>query len=68
MGQALQVIGGPIAAALLLMEGAGGLHGWQWLFILEGALTLVYGGILAVRFCPHHHALPREKVMHARSS
>ena len=48
----LQVIGGPIAAALLLMEGVGGLHGWQWLFILEGALTLVYGGILAVIFLP----------------
>ena len=45
----VQVIGAPIAAALLLMEGARGLHGWQWLFILEGAVTVVYAAILAVR-------------------
>ena len=45
----MQVIGGPIAAGLLLMEGVGGLHGWQWLFLLEGALTLLYGVTLAVR-------------------
>ena len=45
----VQVIGAPVAAALLLMEGAGGLHGWQWLFILEGAVTVVYAAILAVR-------------------
>ena len=44
----VQVIGGPIAAALLLMEGIGGLHGWQWLFLLEGVLTLIYAIILWV--------------------
>src|SRR3954463_10591712 len=29
-------IGSPISAALLGLEGLAGLHGWQWMFILEG--------------------------------
>ncbi|SAK53985.1 membrane protein [Caballeronia hypogeia] len=28
-------VGSPISAALLNMQGIGGLHGWQWLFIIE---------------------------------
>ena len=30
------VIGSPISGLLLQLEGLGGLHGWQWMFILEG--------------------------------
>ena len=30
------VIGAPISSAILHLHGAGGLHGWQWLFIIEG--------------------------------
>jgi len=30
------VIGAPISSAILQLDGAGGLHGWQWLFIIEG--------------------------------
>jgi ACS family tartrate transporter-like MFS transporter len=30
------VIGGPLSGAILSMEGMEGLHGWQWLFLLEG--------------------------------
>src|SRR5262245_17400186 len=30
------VIGSPLSGALLEMDGLGGLHGWQWMFILEG--------------------------------
>jgi ACS family tartrate transporter-like MFS transporter len=29
------LIGSPISAALLQMNGWLGLHGWQWMFILE---------------------------------
>ena len=47
----MQVLGAPLAAALLLMEGAGGLHGWQWLFIIEGAATALWGIVLAVSTC-----------------
>ena len=30
------IIGAPLAGALLMMDGMGGLHGWQWMFILMG--------------------------------
>ncbi|WP_336711176.1 MFS transporter [Arthrobacter sp. USHLN218] len=30
------VIGAPLGGALLNMEGVGGLHGWQWMFLIEG--------------------------------
>jgi ACS family tartrate transporter-like MFS transporter len=35
------VIGGPLASLILTMEGVDGLHGWQWLFLLEGALPFL---------------------------
>ncbi|NIE73310.1 MFS transporter [Pantoea sp. Ap-967] len=31
------VVTGPLAGALLGMEGVGDLHGWQWLFLMIGA-------------------------------
>ena len=37
------VVGGPIAASLLSLDGTGGLHGWQWLFLCEGAPTMLAG-------------------------
>jgi hypothetical protein len=27
------VVGAPMAAGFLLLDGLGGLHGWQWLFL-----------------------------------
>jgi MFS transporter, ACS family, tartrate transporter len=30
------VIGAPLSSALLRLDGLFGLHGWQWLFIIEG--------------------------------
>jgi ACS family tartrate transporter-like MFS transporter len=30
------VIGGPISSLMLGLDGLAGLHGWQWLFLLEG--------------------------------
>ena len=30
------VIGGPLSSGLLLLDGAGGFKGWQWLFLVEG--------------------------------
>lgn len=38
-----QVIGAPLAAALLMMEGVGGRAGWTWLFLIEGLLTILFG-------------------------
>ncbi|HXJ02627.1 MAG TPA: MFS transporter [Micropepsaceae bacterium] len=30
------IIGGPLSGAVLGMDGVLGLHGWQWLFLIEG--------------------------------
>src|SRR5690242_5174921 len=30
------IIGGPIASMVLRLDGALGIHGWRWLFLLEG--------------------------------
>ncbi len=37
------VVGGPIASTLLGLNGLGGLHGWQWLFLSEGVPTMLFG-------------------------
>src|ERR1700710_1342477 len=36
-------IGGPLSTALLQLDGVGGLHGWQWMFIGEGVPTVLIG-------------------------
>jgi ACS family tartrate transporter-like MFS transporter len=36
-------IGSPISAHILLLNGYHGMHGWQWLFLLEGAPALLLG-------------------------
>ncbi len=36
-------IGSPISAHLLLLDRVGGLRGWQWLFVLEGAPAVIFG-------------------------
>ncbi|BDA49379.1 Putative tartrate transporter [Coccomyxa sp. Obi] len=38
-----QVIGAPIGAALMLMDGLRGIRGWRWLFLIEGLITIVFG-------------------------
>ncbi len=40
------VIGSPISGYILNMEGTMGLHGWQWLFILEALPALVLAGVV----------------------
>jgi ACS family tartrate transporter-like MFS transporter len=40
------VIGSPISGYILNMEGVAGLHGWQWLFILEALPALVLTGFV----------------------
>ncbi len=43
------VLGGPIAAALLSLDGLFRLHGWQWLFLLEGVPAIALG--IAIMAC-----------------
>ncbi|KAI8466364.1 MAG: major facilitator superfamily domain-containing protein [Monoraphidium minutum] len=47
MGIALAgIVGAPLAAGLLALDGRGGLHGYQWLFILEGAPAVLLGALV----------------------
>ena len=45
------VIGSPISGFILNMEGIGGLHGWQWLFILE-AIPAIVLTFFVLRYLP----------------
>jgi len=37
------IVGAPLSGALLSLRGAGGLDGWQWLFLVEGLPAVVLG-------------------------
>jgi MFS family permease len=37
------IIGAPISSSLLSLDGVAGLHGWQWLLILEGLPATLLG-------------------------
>ena len=37
------MIGAPIAAGLMMMDGLRGIRGWRWLFLIEGAITVLFG-------------------------
>jgi MFS family permease len=40
------IIGSPLGAALMQLGGTAGLHGWQWMFLIEGVPTVLVGIIL----------------------
>jgi MFS transporter, ACS family, tartrate transporter len=42
------IVGAPVSEAILSLHQRGGLAGWQWLFLLEGAPAVVLG-VLALR-------------------
>ena len=35
------IIGAPLGGLLLQMDGLGGLHGWQWMFVIEGIPAVI---------------------------
>jgi len=37
------ILGGPLSGLLLTLHGKAGLLGWQWMFLVEGALAVVVG-------------------------
>ncbi|RSH89888.1 hypothetical protein EHS25_001874 [Saitozyma podzolica] len=49
--------GGLFALAVLTLDGKAGLEDWAWLFILEGALTVLLAAIL-------RHVHPQHPVLH----
>jgi D-galactonate transporter len=40
------MIGNPLAGLLMKLDGLAGLHGWQWLFMLEGFLPIILGFVV----------------------
>jgi ACS family tartrate transporter-like MFS transporter len=49
------IIGGPLSTTILGMEGFAGLHGWQWMFILEG-LPASLLAVVALKLLPDRPA------------
>lgn len=45
------IFGSPLSGLLLEMDGIRGLHGWQWLFLVQGLATVVVG-VIALRVLP----------------
>ena len=54
------VLGGPIAAGLLSLDGLARLRGWQWLFLLEGIPAVALG--IAI-FCLLVHSPARAQFL-----
>ncbi|MDT2006579.1 MFS transporter [Rhodococcus opacus] len=50
------IFGSPLGGALMQLDGTWGLHGWQWMLLLEGIPTVLFGFFL-YRFLPNG---PRE--------
>ena len=47
------VLGGPLSGMIMSgMEGLGGWHGWQWMFVVEGLPTVLLG-VLLYRLLPN---------------
>ncbi|MBU9312850.1 MFS transporter [Burkholderia multivorans] len=40
------VIGSPLGGALMQLAGVAGLHGWQWMFMIEGLPSVIVGVLL----------------------
>lgn len=42
------VVGSPLSGLLLQLDGAMGLHGWQWMFVLEALPAIVLAGFVLI--------------------
>ncbi|KAJ5104766.1 phthalate transporter [Penicillium alfredii] len=45
IGMVASAFSGILAFGLTQMQGVGGLEGWRWIFIIEGILTCIVGGL-----------------------
>ena len=56
LGQPLAfILGGPLSGFILGLDGFGGLHGWQWLFVVEG-LPACLLSLVSLRLLPDRPA------------
>lgn len=46
-------VGSPISGALLGLDGVLGLHGWQWMFLIEAMPAIVLAGVVLVYLTDH---------------
>lgn len=46
------IFGGPLSGLLLDLDGLGGMHGWQIMFVVTGALTVLVG-LLIISYLPN---------------
>lgn len=44
------ILGNPLGGSMMLLDGVLGLHGWQWLFVLEGLPAVAVGILIFVKF------------------
>ncbi len=59
LGPPLAIIfGNPIGGLLMELEGTAGLHGWQWMFLIEGLPTIIMGIFLWFRLPERPRAAP----------
>ncbi|MER7235293.1 MFS transporter [Streptomyces olivaceus] len=52
------VIAGPLSGALLSMDDTLGLHGWQWMFLIEGLAAVLIGLVVWTRLVSHPSEAP----------
>ncbi len=48
-----QVIGAPLAGLLLSLDGFWGLHGWQWMYLIEGLPAILLTGAVLLLLTDH---------------
>jgi ACS family tartrate transporter-like MFS transporter len=60
------IIGAPLSGVLLGLDGFGGLHGWQWMFLIEGApaCLLAFVVLATLPSGPHEAAWLTEEEKH----
>ena len=54
-------VGSPISTAILAMDGIAGFKGWQWLFLIEGAPTILLAIIVLMVLRSRQRFPPRRK-------
>lgn len=50
-GPASGAVGGLIPAAVQLIDTKGGLYGWQWLFLISGVISVIFG-LITIFYLP----------------